>query len=77
MGLNFKQVHEVITDDKRIGRDHSNVTPERGFGGHCLPKDCEAITKTADLADVDLSIIKEVLSYNKMLQKCNEDVTED
>ena len=77
MGLNFKQVHEVITDDKRIGRDHSNVTPERGFGGHCLPKDCEAITKTADLADVDLSIIKEVLNYNKMLQKCNTDVTKD
>ena len=69
MGLNFKQVHEVITDDKRIGRDHSTVTPERGFGGHCLPKDCEAITKTADLADVDLSLIKTVLEYNKKITK--------
>jgi len=69
MGLNFKQVHEVITDDKRIGRDHSDVTEERGFGGHCLPKDCEAITKTADLADVDLSIIREVIKYNKQLTK--------
>jgi len=77
MGLSFQQVHEVITDDKRIGRDHSNVTEERGFSGHCLPKDCEAITKTADLAKVELSIIKEVLNYNKMLRKCNEDVTED
>ena len=76
-GLKYEQVREVITDDDRIGFSHTNITEERGFGGHCLPKDCEAITKTADLADVDLSIIKEVLNYNKMLQKCNEDVKED
>ena len=69
MGLNFDQVHEVITNDPRIGRDHSTVTEERGFGGHCLPKDCEAITKTADLAGVDLSILKEILRYNKQITK--------
>lgn len=68
-GLKFSQVHEVITDDPRIGRDHSNVTPERGFGGHCLPKDCEAITKTADLADIDLSLIKTILEYNKKIRQ--------
>lgn len=69
MGLAFQQVHEVITDDRRIGRDHADVTEERGFGGHCLPKDCEAIAKTADLADVDLSIINEVLKYNEKFKK--------
>lgn len=69
MGLNFKQVQDVITDDKRIGRDHSDVTQQRGFGGHCLPKDCEAVTKSADLAEVDLTIIKEVIRYNKTVTK--------
>lgn len=69
MGLKFEQVREVITDDKRIGRDHTDVTAERGFGGHCLPKDIKAITKTADIADVDLSLLKEVIEYNEKIRK--------
>lgn len=68
-GIKFSQVHEVITDDSRIGRDHSNVTKERGFGGHCLPKDCEAIAHTADIAKVDLTLIKAVLDYNEKIKK--------
>ena len=69
MGLRFEQVHEIITDDPRIGRDHSHVTEERGFGGHCLPKDCEAITKTAGLADVELGLIKSAIEYNKKIRQ--------
>lgn len=69
MGLKFEQVREVITNDPRIGTDHTTVTSERGFGGHCLPKDTLAITKTADLADVDLSLIKTALEYNKKIRQ--------
>jgi len=69
MGLNYEQVREVITDDKRIGRGHTDIDPQRGFSGHCLPKDTLAITKTADLADVDLSILKEVIDYNNKIRK--------
>lgn len=68
-GINFKQVHEVITDDPRIGRDHSNVTEERGFGGHCLPKDTEAIVHTAKLAKVDLDMIQSAIKYNQKIRK--------
>lgn len=69
MGMKFEQVQEIITDDPRIGRDHSEVTEERGFGGHCLPKDCEAITKTAGLADVELGLIKSAIEYNKKIRQ--------
>ena len=69
MGMKFEQVREIITDDPRIGRDHSEVTEERGFGGHCLPKDCEAITKTAGLADVELGLIKSAIEYNRKITK--------
>jgi UDPglucose 6-dehydrogenase len=69
MGMKFEQVREIITDDPRIGRDHSEVTEERGFGGHCLPKDCEAITKTAGLADVELRLIKSAIEYNKKIRQ--------
>ena len=69
MGMKFEQVQEIITDDLRIGRDHSEVTSERGFGGHCLPKDTQAIVNTAKIVDVDLSVLKEILKYNKKLTK--------
>jgi len=69
MGMKFEQVREIITDDPRIGRDHSEVTEERGFGGHCLPKDCEAITKTAGLADIELGLIKSAIEYNKKIRQ--------
>lgn len=68
-GLKYEQVKEVITDDDRIGFSHTKITPERGFGGHCLPKDAEAIVKTASLAGVDLSLIKETINYNKKIRK--------
>ena len=69
MDMNFDQIREIVTNDQRIGKSHSNVTEERGFGGHCFPKDCEAIVKTANQADVDLSLVKQVLKYNKKITK--------
>lgn len=36
-----------------------------GFGGACLPKDSEGLCKLAEKLDVDMSILKEAVSYNK------------
>jgi UDPglucose 6-dehydrogenase len=69
MGLNFERVRIAVTDDKRIGFDHSAVTQERGFGGHCLPKDCKAITKSARKAGIELSLIEQALKYNEDVKK--------
>ena len=54
--------------DRRIGSSHSYVTNERGFGGHCLPKDTKAIKHSALYHGVDLSILKEILKYNESLK---------
>lgn len=68
-GLDFEEVRAGITQDARIGAAHSFVTQERGFGGHCLPKDSAAIIKTADNYNVDLTLIKNAREYNFKIRK--------
>ena len=69
LGLEFEEIRAGITQDERIGPSHSYVTEERGFGGHCLPKDSSAIVKTADDYDIDLSVIKTARNYNSKIRK--------
>ena len=68
-GCEHKAVIPLITDDNRIGDSHSRVTSERGFGGHCFPKDTQAILKTAQDFDIDLSLIREAIQYNDNIRK--------
>ena len=40
--IDYEDVIDLVTDDKRIGKSHTSVPgPDylRGFGGHCFPKD--------------------------------------
>ncbi len=67
-GISFNEVREVITDDNRIGKSHSSVTEQRGYGGHCFPKDVSAIIETGVWNNVDLSIINEASEYNTKLR---------
>ena len=61
-GVDFESVRKLITSDPRIGPSHSFVTEERGFGGHCLPKDTQA---TELSADGNMPILKQILEYNQ------------
>lgn len=67
-GIEYELVRHVIAEDARIGHSHTNITTERGFGGHCFPKDTAAIVHTAALADVKLSLIQEAIAYNKRIK---------
>ena len=66
--INYDEVARFITKDRRIGDSHSKVTDERGFGGHCFPKDTAAIVESANRINCDLSIISEAIEYNKRIQ---------
>jgi UDPglucose 6-dehydrogenase len=68
-GIEYDVVRHIIAEDARIGHSHTEVTAERGFGGHCFPKDTAAIIHTANLVDVDLSILNESVKYNKKIRK--------
>ena len=67
-GLNASSVLDIVGADARIGSSHTQVTKERGFGGHCFPKDTSAIINTAKQHDVDLSIIREAVEYNNHIR---------
>jgi len=68
-GIDYNAVAEGIAQDERIGYSHVNITPERGWGGFCFPKDTRALLHTAKIYDVDLSILKEVRAYNTLIRK--------
>ena len=70
--VNYNDVSKLITVDKRIGDSHTNVTDERGFGGHCFPKDMLAIKKTGEQNNVNLSLISEAIKYNNKIRKVIE-----
>jgi len=62
--VDFNQVRALTTEDSRIGNSHSYIHLERGFGGHCFPKDTRAIVRTADEFNYDFSILEQAIYYN-------------
>ena len=69
IGVDYKTVAALVGEDSRIGHSHTTVTAERGFGGHCFPKDTQAIVNTSKFYDAKLSIIEEAINYNNQVRK--------
>ena len=68
LNIEYECVRKAITDDPRIGDSHSYITEERGFGGHCFPKDVQALLKSAEKEKVSLGIIEKALEYNNIIK---------
>jgi len=66
--LNYDDVKKFIADDERIGHSHTEVTQERGFGGHCFPKDTRAIKYSAQRNNTRLTLIEEAIEYNNSIR---------
>lgn len=69
LGVNYDEVREHTTADYRIGDSHSFITEERGFGGHCFPKDSAALVKTSEKYGSFLSIMDCARAYNKSIRE--------
>ena len=69
LDLDYEQVRQVVTDDERIGESHTMITDERGFGGHCFPKDTEALVYSALHHGCSQNLIQEAIKYNKKIRK--------
>ena len=67
--IDYKEVASMIGDDPRIGHSHTEVTEERGFGGHCFPKDVSAIISTARQYKSPLEVLQAAEAYNKEIRK--------
>jgi UDPglucose 6-dehydrogenase len=67
--------------DGRIGRKFLHAGP--GFGGSCFPKDCQALVRTAEIANTPLPLVETVLRANnarkrrmadRIIAACGEDI---
>ena len=64
VGANIKDVSYAMGKDGRIGNKFLHPGP--GYGGSCFQKDTEAIVHIGNVNNTDLSIIKAVISSNKI-----------
>lgn len=72
-GINYDELREIWLADPRIGASHTFVYENnRGFGGHCYPKDTQALLIQAKKIGVDLSVLEAAVKKNKIWHtKCN------
>ena len=67
----WNQFTDMLTRDPRIGDSHMKVPGpdgEYGFGGHCFPKDTEALIHYAQTKNIKLSLLEKAVSKNKKLR---------
>ena len=73
MGIDWNTVREGWQLDPRVSPMHTAVFAEdRGFGGKCFPKDTAALQKLGSKVNVDMTILKTVLEYNKNIRDKND-----
>jgi UDPglucose 6-dehydrogenase len=71
-GMDFDAVRQLLTHDQRINSDHSMVPGpdgERGWGGHCFPKDTAAFIQWTNTIGSSVSLVEEAVKYNHQIRK--------
>ena len=71
VNVDFDKVTEYALYDKRIGSSHLMVPGpdgDRGFGGHCFPKDVKAMVHFSKTMNVESSLLKTVLEKNDRIR---------
>lgn len=67
-GIDYEKVIAGLTRDKRIPDDHTTVPGpdgKYGWGGHCLPKDVNALLAQAKDIDCPMPMLSSVVEINK------------
>lgn len=70
--VDYGDVKTMIAADKRIGDSHLDVTPERGFGGKCFPKDIVALLGLAEELGVELSLLIKTWEKNLKIRSVQD-----
>jgi len=71
MGCNWDNIHAAIQADRWTGSQHTDINHKgyRGYAGHCLRKDTNALIAAAAAVDTPLTILEASASYNEALLK--------
>jgi UDPglucose 6-dehydrogenase len=67
LNIDYDKVVEYASYDERVGKSHWNVPGpdgKRGYGGHCFPKDINAMIDVACKNGVDPKILKAAWQKN-------------
>jgi len=67
LGLDYDKVIEYATLDDRLGKTHWAVPGpdgDFGYGGHCFPKDLQAIVHLAGNLDIDCDVLNATIDTN-------------
>jgi UDPglucose 6-dehydrogenase len=75
-GVSWSRIQGVVGLDRRIGPDHLSVTPERGFGGACLPKDLDGLIGSASRAGYVPTLLQELAEFNRRVRRSAKRVGE-
>ena len=62
---------DMLSRDERVGKTHLQVPGpdgKYGFGGHCFPKDTEALLYYADQKNIKMSVLRKAVQTNKKLR---------
>jgi UDPglucose 6-dehydrogenase len=72
LNIDYNNVIEATLHDPRIGKSHYDVPGpdgDRGFGGHCFPKDLSAMLHIADANKLAVPTLTGVDFTNKLVRK--------
>lgn len=70
--MDFDVVRQILTQDPRIGNDHSmvpGVDGLRGWGGHCFPKDTKTFIKYGHSLNTPVTLVESAVEYNEKVRK--------
>ncbi len=71
-GIDWEEFINIISTDERIGNSHMQVPGidgKFGFGGPCLPKDCNALIAYSDDIGKPFEILKKCTEINNKIRK--------
>lgn len=69
--VSWEQFTDMLSRDERMGNSHMKVPGpdgELGFGGHCFPKDTEALLHYANNKNIKMSVLRKAVQTNKKLR---------
>ena len=70
-GMDYESIIDIAKLDKRLGDSHWKVPGpdgDRGYGGHCFPKDMSALLFFGQQHGVNPTIIEESIKYNNSIR---------
>jgi len=71
-GIDYNYAKDLANLDTRLGNSHWMVPGpdgDRGFGGHCFPKDLNGLCYIAESVGVDVDVLKATLSTNNRVRE--------